>query len=434
MNIKIKDAFIVKPEKNSVSVDQKNVFIQDGKIFFQPPFRQADREIEAKGKIILPALVNAHHHIYSTLSKGVPCEVPFQNFLGNLKNLWWTLDHSLTKEDMILSTAIAAEDSIKNGVTTICDHHISGYTENALSDMANILEKYGISGTLAFELSDRNGKEFFEKSLQENIRFAEFQKNSDIKGMIGLHASFTLADESLKMIADKTSSYPIHVHIAEGEIDGKLCRQKYNKTLIERFEDFGLIRPNSLLIHCSNLTPKDLEILQKQQIFIVQAIDSNLNNGLNVGNISSFIQKKLNVTVGTDGMHSNILKAMKNSLIFTKYQNQTPDIGYPEIKQLLLNNYKLKQELGFPLGLKAGETADLAIFDYQPMTLFNDEKFWDHFIFGITESRCQYVIKNDRILLDNFRLQNQFYQELFARSQEISQKMFKRFELNRGRY
>jgi cytosine/adenosine deaminase-related metal-dependent hydrolase len=434
MNIIIQGGYLIIPKEETVLVEKRNIYIKNGKVFYTKPFEKADRIIDATNKIIFPGLTNAHHHIYSTLSKGIPCDVPFNDFIGNLKNLWWTLDHSLNKEDMILSSAIACKDSIKHGVTTIFDHHISGYTENALSDMEEVFDAYGISGTLCFELSDRNGNDFFQRSLDENIRFAKAQKDKSVQGMIGLHASFTLSDESLQKIADESEDFPVHVHVAEGEIDGVQCKEKYGKGLIERFDSFGLVRNNSLYIHCSNLTEKDLEILKKRDIFIAQAVDSNMNNGLNVGNISNFILEGIKTTVGTDGMHPSTMKALKNSNIFTKYLNKNCDLGYPEMNALFLNNFKLKKAFGIPLGISEEEQADIAIFDYEPATPFDTNQFMGHFIFGITESRCQYVIKNDEILLDDYHVTKDLYNDLFERSEEISKAMFKRFESNKGNY
>jgi len=434
MNYLIQGGYVVFPKDDTTIISQQDIYVKDGIIHYEKPFEIADKIINASNKIIMPALTNAHHHIYSTLSKGVPCEVPFQDFMGNLKNLWWTLDHSLQKDDMILSTAIAMKDAISHGVTTVFDHHISGYTENALSDMAEVFAAYKVSGTLAFELSDRNGVEFFEKSLAENIRFAKAQQGKDIQGMIGLHASFTLSEKSLEQIAKNTADFPIHVHVAEGEIDGIQCQEEYGMGLIERFDKHGLLRDNSLLIHCSNLTSTDLDILKKRNVFLAQAVDSNMNNGLNVGNIHDFVEADLKVTVGTDGMHSSPLKAMKNSMIFTKYLNKNCDLGYPEMNALFLNNFKIKQSLGLPLGVNQGEKADLAIFDYQPATPFDTDQFLGHLIFGLSESRCQFVLKDDELLLDDYHVTKDLYPDYFARAKEISSQMFQRFEANKGTY
>ena len=300
--------------------------------------------------------------------------------------------------------------------------------------MSEIFKSYGINGTIAFELSDRNGTDFFQKSLEENIRFAKTHQQKQVKGMIGLHALFTLSDQSLQKIAENTNNFPIHVHIAEGEIDEIQSKEKYGITIIERLNKFGLLRNNSLLVHCSNINEKEIDILKTKNIFIVQALDSNLNNALNIGNISKFIDAGIKTTVGTDGMTSNIMKAYKNTFIFTKYQNKTPDIGYPEMNALFLNSFKLKKVFGFPIGIIEEEPADIAIFDYEPATPFNTDKFLDHFIFGITESFAQYVIKNDVLLLDDYHLTKNLYPNLFARSKEISKAMFKKFEANKGRY
>ncbi|MCD4818190.1 MAG: amidohydrolase family protein [Candidatus Cloacimonetes bacterium] len=429
MNLEIIGGYVVIPNENAISVEEKNIFIKDGIVFYEKPFDKSDKIINAKNKIIFPGLVNAHHHIYSCLSKGIPAEVPFVDFEGTLAKLWWKLDRALLKDDMILSTALVMQDCLKNGVTTVFDHHISAsFIKNSLSTMAKVFDDYGVSGSIAFEMSDRNGEDVFLESLEENVNFAKQNKNSDVKGMIGLHAAFTLSNESLKKISDKSEKFPIHVHIAEGNIDEIQSQEKYGKSIIERLDDFGLLRDNSLMVHCSNISEKEIEILKEKNIFIAQTIDSNLNNALNVANISDLINSDLKVTVGTDGMTSNIMKAYKNSYIFTKYLNKTPDIGFPEMHELFMNSYRLKKAFGLPLGVLENENADIAIFDYEPATPLNTDTFLGLFIFGITESQAQWVIKNDKVLLDDYKLKTtDKYNDLINNAIEISKKMFDRF-------
>jgi cytosine/adenosine deaminase-related metal-dependent hydrolase len=429
MNVEIKGAYVVQPVQGQFKVAKKDVFVQNGKIHFSKPFEQADRTIAAENKVIMPAFVNAHHHIYSCLSKGIPAEVPFRDFIGTLSQLWWKLDRSLQMDDMILSTALTMEDCLKNGVTTVFDHHIAlGDIENSLSEMADVFEHYGISGTLAFELSDRNGKEILQKTLAETVRFLEEGKNRDVKGMVGLHASFTLEEESLQEISQKTGNAPIHVHVAEGELDETECQRKYGKTIIERLLQHNLLRKNSLLVHGSNISEKEMDLLKNHDIFMAQAVDSNMNNALHVANVHQLSQKQIPVTIGTDGMTSNILKSMKNSYLMVKYLNQNPDIGFPEMQEFLFHNYKLKERFGFPVGLDENEIADFVILDYEPATPFTENTFLGHFIFGITEARVQYVIKKDAVLLDNFQVNvEDKYADLKKRSWEISQELFIRF-------
>src|SRR4030042_1341030 len=251
MKVKINGGYLVLPENSNFIVRQQDIFIIDGKVHYKWDGK-IDRTISIDGKVIMPAFTNAHHHIYSTLSKGIPAQLPFKDFEHALKNLWWTLDKTLAKEHVQLSTLLTARDSLLNGVTTIFDHHIScGFIEHSLSEMAQLLSDHGISGSVSFEISDRNGEEIFERSLKENLRFEEEAKDKDIKGMIGLHAAFTLSDKSLKKISSRIGDKPVHIHIAEGTIDEEQSNKLYNMTVIERLNSFELLNKNSFLVHCS---------------------------------------------------------------------------------------------------------------------------------------------------------------------------------------
>lgn len=439
MKVRIKGGYIVIPENSKFNVSQQDIFIIEGKVHYKWDGK-TDRTISIDGKVIMPAFTNAHHHIYSTLSKGIPARLPFKDFEHILKNLWWTLDKTLVKEHVQLSTILTARDSLLNGVTTIFDHHIScGFIEHSLSEMAMILSDHGISGSVCFEISDRNGGEIFERSLEENLRFEEEAKDKDIKGMIGLHAAFTLSDKSLKKISNSIGDKPVHIHVAEGAIDEEQSNKLYNMTVIERLNSFELLNKNSFLVHCSNLNEKELDIISGKDLYIVQAVDSNMNNALNIGRTSGFINKKIPVLAGTDGMTSNMLKSLKNTFLVLKYLNQNPDTGFAEMNSLLHNSYGLKKSLGFSIGVYENEPADLVILDYEPATNFSNNTFLAHFIYGITESRVQYVIKNNEILVDNFSLNPQKetqdkYNRFLKDRLKISGDLFKKFEKNKGSY
>ena len=429
MNIEIKNGYIIIPQQNKISVQKGDIFIHNGNIEYRKNFKQPNKIINVKNRVIFPGLVNAHHHIYSCLSKGIHAKTPFQNFEGILKNLWWKLDRALLEDDVKLSAVLTLQDCIRNGVTTIFDHHISSnFVENSLNTLAGVFENFGLNGVLCFEISNRNGNEIFQKSLNENIRFIKTEKPNSLKGIVGLHASFTLGNENLQEIKDKIENFPIHIHVAEDKIDEIQCMDKYNQTVIERLESFDLLHQNSILVHCSNISNNEIEILKNKKLYAIQTIDSNMNNALNIADISRFINEGIKVTVGTDGMSSNILKSFKNSFLFTRYQNQDPDIGFAEMEAMLLNSYKLKKAFGFPIGIIENEPADIVIVDYKPATPFNENTFLSHFIYGITESKAQWVIKKGKILLDNFKLQTtNRYDDLINNAVEISKKMFKRF-------
>ena len=276
----------------------------------------------------------------------------------------------------------------------------------------------------------RNGQDYFQRTVAENARFAkEAASKPMLKGLTGMHALLTLPDTALDYLAKKTDA-PIHCHVAEGGVDQEYSWRNYGKPIVERLNDFGLLRDDSLIIHASNLTPAELELLATKKIFIGQAIDSNMNNGLNAAKLNELVDAGLRITAGTDGMHSSCLKAQKNSAIVSKFQSRNADLGFPEMISMFASAYEIKKNYGFPLGVIEGQKADLSITDYVPMTAFDANSFFGHYFFGITEARVQHVIKEGKILLDNFNVNPELdkpFADLLDNQIAISDKMFARF-------
>src|SRR5215213_10827514 len=91
----------------------------------QQRFPDAER-VDCAGKIILPGFICAHHHFYSTMARGmaIPGD-PASNFVEILERLWWKVDRALQEEDITLSAQIPLIECIRNGTTTVIDHHAS---------------------------------------------------------------------------------------------------------------------------------------------------------------------------------------------------------------------------------------------------------------------------------------------------------------------
>ena len=118
--------------------------------------------IDARGGIIMPGLVNLHHHFYSALARGMVAAAPSptsRNFMQILENLWWRLDKALSLDDIRVSAAVSLADSIRCGVTTIVDHHASfGVIRGTLETIARETRAFGARACLCFEVSDRCGE------------------------------------------------------------------------------------------------------------------------------------------------------------------------------------------------------------------------------------------------------------------------------------
>ena len=129
--------------------------------------------IDAKGGVIMPAFINAHTHIYSALARGLSIvgNNP-TNFYEVLDGTWWAIDRHLMMDGTRASAAALYIDSIKQGVTTIFDHHASyGEIPGTLHTIAEESKRLGLRSCLCYEVSDRDGEEKCLQAIQENADF-----------------------------------------------------------------------------------------------------------------------------------------------------------------------------------------------------------------------------------------------------------------------
>lgn len=252
----IENGLIVTMDKERRILKRGNVAIEDGKIASVEKAgevrgkRRAEEVIDATGKVVMPGLICAHHHLYSTFARGmaIPGD-PAKNFVEILEKLWWKLDKTLTKADIYYSSLVPLIECVKNGTTTIIDHHESqSVQKGSLDEIARAVEKVGIRASLCFGTSDRygNGKE----GLEENKRFLSLlnsQPSQLVKGMVGLHAAFTVNDDTLDKSVQLAKKFGvgIHVHCAEDKADQDENLKKYNMRVIERLDSHGALGEKS---------------------------------------------------------------------------------------------------------------------------------------------------------------------------------------------
>ena len=221
--------------------------------------------IDARGKVVLPGFICAHHHLYSSMARGfAPPGEPAFTFGEILERLWWKLDRALDSEDVRYSALIALTECIRNGTTTIIDHHASpSCRDGSLDLLAEAALQSGIRASLCYEVSDRNEP---GAGVAECSRFLErlSRETSDrLHGMVGLHASFTVSDETLARCREVAERFEAgyHIHVAEGVEDHQDALDKYGVRTVQRLVDRGICGDRSLFIHCINVDDAELELI-----------------------------------------------------------------------------------------------------------------------------------------------------------------------------
>ncbi|MDP3580945.1 MAG: amidohydrolase family protein, partial [Ignavibacteria bacterium] len=368
------------------------------------PTKVGKDSYNAFGRVVTIPQVNFHDHIYSRLAKGLPLKGKLDSFQNVLKNLWWKLDRALDLEMVKASAQAAAIDSIQNGVTYIFDHHSSqSKIENSLKTIKETLEVHKLRGVLCFETTDRNCSDEAIAGLAENVLF----KNSDTKdfrAMLGLHASFTLSDETLREARNALrKDWGIHIHVAEDESDNKLSVEYAGALPVSRLKKYKLMNDKSILVHGVHLQQKDyLKILEAESA-LAFCLDSNMNNSVGLPQFSK-IPDLIPLLVGTDGMHANIASSLKQLFLVARNQGLTTDKALALIKKIYFDQITFVKKYfdDFP-SLLEKDRADFIVWDYVPPTPISKENFWGHFIYGMLEARIISVVQKGKFLMKDFQ-------------------------------
>lgn len=392
--------------------------------------------IDANKKVIMPGLINTHMHIYSSFARGmaVPGK-PSENFMEILENLWWRLDKKLTLEDTKYSAYSTYIDCIKNGVTTVFDHHASPLAiEGSLFTIKDVAKDLGIRTNLCYEVSDRDRLKTIDQGIEENVSFIKFAQNDEsdmVKGMFGLHAAFTLSDETLEKCANEMANLDAgyHVHTAEGIDDVIINKEKYNKKVVQRLNDFNVLNDKTIAVHCIHIDSEEMELIKENKSFVVHNPESNMGNAVGCAPVVHLLNKGITVGLGTDGYTSDMFESLKVANIIHKHQLRDPRVGWAEAPTMLFeNNRKIaskhyKKDLGV---LKEGAYADVIVVDYIPHTPLNENTENGHIIFGMTGRSIDTTIINGKVLMKDRILLNIDEESILAKSREMSNKLWDR--------
>ncbi len=434
-SILIKNGFVVTLNESNEMLEKGSVFIQDDKITevgnFPDSKYQADRVIDAHGNIVMPGLINAHHHLYSTFARGFsPPGEPARNFQEILERLWWKLDLALDPDDVYYSALIAVMHAARAGCTTIIDHHASpACSEGSLDLIEKAFREVGLSGCLCYEVSDRNEK---GEGIAENERFIRKCKEADddqIAALFGLHALMTLSTPTLEKSADIAHQLGagFHVHAAEAEVDVNVTFERYQRRLMDRFLDFGIPSPQSIFVHGIHFEAREMDLLKTTDSILVNNPESNMNNGLSVTPILEMLSRGVLVGIGTDGMSSHMISQARAMYLLQRTYRRDPRVAFGEAADILLNNNRKICERIFkePRGrLAPGHLADVIIADYVPFTPLAADNFYGHLLFGLSFARVGTTVARGRVIVDNGHMVDIDEEEVRATCVERAKKLW----------
>jgi len=364
--------------------------------------------IDAKNGVIMPAFINTHEHIYSAMARGIHINgYNPKGFLDILDGMWWNIDRHLTLEQTRQSARATYLECIKNGVTTVFDHHASyGAITGSLSEIESAAREMGVRTCLCYEVSDRDGKEKAREAVLENssfIRHAQKDESDMLAGMMGMHASFTISDETMELCAEnKPEGAGYHIHVAEGIEDLHHCLKHYGKRIIDRLMDCNILGPQTLAAHCIYINGHEMELLRETDTMVVHNPESNMGNACGCPPTMEIMHRGVLTGLGTDGYTHDMIESYKTANILHKHHLCDAAAAWSEVPQMLFEgNAKIAgRYFKKPLGvLKTGAAADVIVLDYVPITPMNASNCDGHILFGMTGRSVVTTVCNGTVLM-----------------------------------
>ncbi|MEG1447829.1 MAG: putative aminohydrolase SsnA [Oscillospiraceae bacterium] len=399
--------------------------------------KYADAEfIDAKGQVIMPGLINTHEHIYSAMARGlcINGNNP-QNFLEVLDGTWWTIDRNLSLEDTKYSAYTTLIEGIRNGVTTVFDHHASfGAIKDSLFTIADVSRELGIRSCLCYETSDRDGKEKLDEAIAENVEFIKYtnkENNDMIKAMFGMHAPFTCSNDTLERCAGHAKELGVgfHIHVAEGFDDLKHSLLHHGQRLVNRLLDYNILGEKTIAVHCIYVDEREMDILKDTNTMLVHNPESNMGNAVGTSPVLKFMEKGLLVGLGTDGYTHDVIESYKVANCMQKLNALNPSVAWGEIPQMLFYNNREIANRYFekPLGiLKAGAAADVIIADYLPRTPMTKDNVNSHILFGMNGKCVNTTVIAGNVVMKDRELVNIDEEAIYAKSRETANALWNR--------
>lgn len=258
----------------------------------------------------MPAgFVNAHTHIYSALAPfGMPepAQAP-ENFVQILERIWWRLDRALDARAVRVSARWYVAEALRLGTVGLIDHHESPeFIEGSLDVLADACQELGMPAVLCFGATERNdGRREAQRGLAECRRFIRENTRPLVRGVVGLHASFTVSDETVREAGElcRELGTVMHVHVAEDRADVEDALRRGWSGPLERLDALGALPAGSIMAHGVHLTADQVRHAEHIGCWLVQNPRSNRGN--RVGYASSLCASA-HVALGTDGYPSEL--------------------------------------------------------------------------------------------------------------------------------
>lgn len=399
--------------------------------------------IDAKGKIVIPGLINTHQHAAMSLLRGYADDLPLQEWLEK----WiWPIEKHMNPHDIYVGALLTAVESIMSGTTTVNTMYHYAPEENEAKAFADAGLR-GVVGHVCFSWRKKEDK----KALENLARNWHNKDNGLIRTSVDPHAPYTVdpgymkeLHKTRKYLNDKYGSEqtPIisHMHVAETADEAeKTCEAFGVNTkngLMAYLDSLGVLDECVIAAHCVTLTETDMEIMKRRKVKASHNPVSNLKLASGISPVPTMLNKGITVSLGTDSPCSNntadMFEVMKTTAILHKGINRNSTLipARQILKMATIEGAKAlswENEIG---SIEEGKRADLAIIDVSKPHLCPMYDETSHLVYAAKGSDVETVIINGNIVMENRTLTTVDAKEAMQMAEKAKRNLLDKLDAN----
>lgn len=316
-----------------------------------------DKEINLAGNLIMPGFKNAHTHSAMTFLRSYADDLPLDKWLNEKV---FPMEAKLTDDDIYNYSKIAIQEYLTSGITANFDMYISP------DPVIQASIDCGFRTVMVGGLND------FTQSVPEIEEcYLKYNGYNDlISYVMGFHAEYTCSRpllEDLATVANKHQA-PVYCHNSETAKEVEECIKKYGATPTVFLDSLGMFNYGGGGYHCVHMSDEDIDVFVKRNMSVVTNPASNLKLASGIAPISKFMDKGINIAIGTDGPASNNCLDMFREMFLTtalaKYrENDASAVDANEVLKMATINGAHAMGLYNCDTLSRGKLADLIVID-----------------------------------------------------------------------
>lgn len=397
MKILFKNARILKMTDENILIG--NLLVKDDRIAYigkeLPNDKDIDEVIECNGNIIMPGFKNAHTHSAMSFLRSKTDDHTLQDWLFNVV---LPREALLQPGDVYEMAKISYLEYLTSGITACFDQYYSPL------ESAKSAEEMG----MRIVLLGTYNKEF--DSVQKLVDFYRSTNDKDglVRYCLGVHAEYTLSEGELEKVVEACHilKAPFYTHIAETEKEVKECIAKRGMTPVAYFEKMGAFDYGGGGYHCCWFTDDDIEIFKRHNCSVVTCPGSNTKLASGIAPICKYLQKGLNVAIGTDGPASNnsldMFKEMTLTYALQKVTLKDPT-ALPAFELLKMATVNGAKAMGLTDAdvLEVGKKADIIELDLSRPNMQPLNSIVNNIVYSGSKENVLLTMINGKILYRN---------------------------------